>query len=122
MKRISLLIMCALVTAGMSWLACDKETIIGDKAYAISGTVTDSVTGLAINGATVKWPDTTGNNPDPKVTDSTGEYIFPLYGDHTTVYVQKTGYRTKWKQLTSVTANVSDCDFQLAPETTASSE
>ena len=82
----------------------------------VSGTVTDSLTGLPIDGAAVRWPDTTGTLPDPRLTDSAGRYRIPLYGMSTTVYVQKVGYYTKWKEVVNVMADVGNCDFQLVPE------
>ncbi len=100
------------------WFApgCTDKGVGKDRAYAISGTVTDSISGLPIDGAVVTWPDSLGIPPDPWLTDSAGEYSFPLYGTYTTVFVQKEGYYTKWKELSNVTSDVKNCDFQLVPE------
>ena len=116
MRRKSTAAVAACVAIMILAAACEKRGTEGDKAYAVSGIVTDSISGSPISGATIRWPDTTSAIPDPRLTDSSGRYAFPLYSGSTTVFVQKEGYRTKWRQLTNVRGNVTNCDFQLAPE------
>jgi hypothetical protein len=88
---------------------CDKDHKIIDKAVTVSGTVTDSVSGVALDSAGIAVFDTA---QVPIQTDSTGAYRFTTWGTAAMVYALKSGYKTKWQY-----AHDGDkIDFQLVPE------
>ena len=116
MRFTPLLYGCICLMGTALWQGCEKETTSGEYVHTVSGVVTDSLTAKPITGAIISIRDTTGNVPEPWLTDSVGTFAVPLYGIEAAVFARKEGYLTKWRQLTNVRGNVTNCDFQLAPE------
>jgi hypothetical protein len=101
------------VVAATCWLACEEEEIVyREDVIMIEGTVTDSVSGLALESVAISLNDTVSIDT---YTDSAGRYEYVEGGTSATVYAMKEGYRTKSKFTGSHPA-VDTLDFQLAPE------
>ena len=100
-------------------LSCGEDDItLGHKAYKVSGTVSDSITGLPIDSAKITPNDTfydTSDVVEPWWTDSAGLYAIPTERSTITIFVRKEGYYTKFQCLENVRSDTSGVDFQLVP-------
>ena len=104
MKK-SLLLLIALIT-----LATSCEPVVYDTFCTISGTVIDLDTGNPIQQATVTLSPTGYNT----YTGDDGHFEFlDLDARQYTVMVQKTGYVTNRKQVTTVAGGVVDINLTL---------
>ena len=96
--------------------ACDKEAIIGHKTYSFSGFVTDSITGMPIDSATISVDDSiTGTF---WFTDSSGYYIgVGFQGSQIlkTLYVQRTSYDTQSRNI-DLDRNLTNINFKMIPD------
>jgi hypothetical protein len=112
MKRTSLIITFAVVAASC-WLACEDDITHGEISLRVSGTVTDSLSSVALESVAIAFDDTTSIDT---YTDSTGFYTHVTGGRNSaTVYAMKEGYRTKSK-FAQDRPGGDTLDFQLAPE------
>lgn len=95
-------------------ISCDKEALVlGEKWLGISGTVVDSITGLAVDSARISLQDTL---TDYSIfTDSTGFYKAPALSGTMTVFARKSNYATQWRTL-QIRADTTGVDFELVPE------
>ena len=94
---------------------CRDHGCCDDRAYGISGTVSNSSTGAPIGSAKVTLFDTS-DAFDPCLTDSGGRFSLPLYGSNATLFVRKEGYDTQSRELKNITSDQSGIDFKLATQ------
>ncbi len=101
-------------------VACLLLVASGDKGvktdglgHSFSGFVTDSVSGTPIDSAKIYTSDTISGTP--WYSDSTGYYIAASFRSRLTAIVQKTGYRTRSREV-DLTGDPTDIDFELAQE------
>lgn len=105
-----------ILVGAMLYGSCRQPKQIVDTLTHISGIVTDSTTGLAIDSALISLEDTL--SPSIKTyTDSSGAYALDPFGQGTfVVYCRKDSYRTRWTTIRSSSANdvFDSVDFQLS--------
>ena len=93
-------------------LSCEDDS---EKAFDVSGRVTDSVTTFPIDSALVSWGDTL--EPERNVyTDSNGSYILGVPQGTHIIYARKVGYKTKGREIKIINSDVHNFDFELLPE------
>lgn len=98
-------------------LSCeDKEFIDGEKAFTVSGKVTDSVTALPIDSVHILWADTLIFPEPVAYTDSNGEYSLEVPQSTPIIYARKAGYKTKKREIENFNSNVSNFDFEVVSE------
>ncbi len=107
MKWISLIVVAIIVLC--CELSCDKGQTIVETSMLVIGTVTDSLSGSALDSVGIATSDT-----DSAVvrSDSTGAYRFVSWGKSCTLYAVKDGYTTKWQ----LAHDGDTIDFQLVPD------
>jgi hypothetical protein len=109
MTRLVALLLLGLVTL----TSCFLDS--GDFGSSLSGTVTDSITGLPIESALVYWEDTL--HTTPFFTDSAGIYHSLDFGyGPTVVFVCKTAYHTGVRYLPKWRGDKKSVDFRLVPD------
>lgn len=112
-KRLLLVVL----VGAMTYVSCRDADEIADGNMIITGTVTDSVTGMPIDSALVDLDDTS-HAVVAVYTDMLGEYQIDLLASAShVVYCRKNGYRTKWIVVPKPAGVpfVKDVDFQLTP-------
>jgi hypothetical protein len=85
----------------------------GETSFSISGTVSDSLTGIGLDSAGVAISN---EQIIAVFTDSTGRFEYTSWGGGThRVFAMKEGYTSK-SRLVNLSADPKDVDFQLVPE------
>jgi hypothetical protein len=95
--------------------SCHEEPPYFPELFRISGTVSDSLTGLPIDSAMViRMYNVAGSE---YYSDSTGFYEVPVTeGNAPTLRVSKAGYVAKERAFQAVRQNINNEDFQLVPD------
>lgn len=85
----------------------------GETSFSISGTVSDSLTGIGLDSAGVAIDNELST---VIYTDTAGRFDYTSWGGGTRrVFAVKEGYTSK-SRLVNLSADPKDVDFQLAPE------
>ncbi len=96
--------LCIGILAILGWggiVACDHE--IGERAYIVSGIISDSLGGTPVDSAIVSWDDTI--NAPQVHSDATGFYAIQIPAGSHELFVRKIGYQTNRRDLGSLNAN-----------------
>jgi hypothetical protein len=112
-KSKMIIIACLSVLSIVFALSCEDHS---EKAFDVSGRVTDSVTALPLDSVHMIWDDTLFLPERPVYTDSTGRYILGVPQGPRIIYARKAGYRTKARGLQIIDSDVHNFDFGLSPE------
>lgn len=113
-----LAVFCWLALLGMIAGSCNTGGNDGEKWFVVTGTVTDSATGLPIASASLSWGDTAPGTP-VSLTDSSGQYRLQTPLSANTVYARKTGYEGRQRTIPAGRAGgstLASFDFILQPE------
>ncbi|MFH1686853.1 MAG: carboxypeptidase-like regulatory domain-containing protein [bacterium] len=109
MKRKALL----LAFLGVVLISCNPNEPIIDVAWFITGTVSDSMTGMAIELASVWLGDSA--HLDPMASDSVGNYLWEGLGEKPArITCWKIGYHSQEKPV-PVGGSTVRVDFRLIP-------
>ena len=93
-------------------LSCEDDDW-GDVSYSVAGIVTDSVTLLPIDSAELAVGDSL--SPVQTYTDSLGIYRLTTFAGKTRMWVRKTGYYSRFKDI-NLNRNLTGVDFQLVTQ------
>jgi hypothetical protein len=108
-----IIIACLSVVSIVFALSCEDDS---EKAFDVSGRVTDSVTALPIDSVHMIWDDTLIVPERGVYTDSAGRYFLSVPQGPRIIYARKAGYRTEARELQIIDSDVHNFDFELSPE------